>query len=366
MPDIETLVDRIYEASTDADLWPQVIHDLARKADAAGGVILTRRADAWTGWRASSAMAAHQTDAWMTSGTLRSQATARLIGANRAGFVAEQDAFSEEEWLGDTIMTEWCGPLGLHHCAATAISIPTGDLVVVQVNRRKGNSRFDRGDIARLDAYRPHLARAGLLAARWRLQKLRAAADALALVGLPAAIIDADGKALAANRLMELLGAFVAWLPRDRLALTDPAANEMLRRVLTDLRNPNKISACSFPAKGETGAPVVVHIVPVTGRGRDLFDGGFGLLAVTPITSSRAPDQALVQGLFDLTAAEARVATGVAEGLTLEEIALRHGVAVGTVRTQLSAVFAKTGAGRQSQLAALLAAQIQIPIKSPE
>jgi DNA-binding CsgD family transcriptional regulator len=55
------------------------------------------------------------------------------------------------------------------------------------------------------------------------------------------------------------------------------------------------------------------------------------------------------------------VASGVAEGLTLDEIAERHGVAVGTVRTQVKSVFAKTGSNRQSQLAALLAAQPRIP-----
>lgn len=111
-----------------------------------------------------------------------------------------------------------------------------GDLVVMQFNRRTGKEPFDRQAIASLDAFRPHLARAGLLAARWRLQRLRAAAEALALIGLPAAILDADGKVLAANALIEAMASHLTWLPKDRIALADPAANALLRRALADMR----------------------------------------------------------------------------------------------------------------------------------
>ena len=108
-------------------------------------------------------------------GAATSQSSPRLFAFERAGFVAEQEAFTEEEWHADPIMTDWCGPLGLHHCAATAIPVPTGDMVVVQFNRRIGKPEVDCDDLDRLDTFRPHLARAGLLAARLRLQRLRSA-----------------------------------------------------------------------------------------------------------------------------------------------------------------------------------------------
>ena len=249
MPDFELLVERIYEAATDAELWPQVLHDVAGAVKAAGGVIVAGRPDAWTGWRASHSMAGQQTDAWLTDGAARSQATARLVRVNRAGFIAEQEAFTEEEWLNDSIMNEWCGPLGLHHCAATVIPVPTGDVVAVQFNRRAGKEPFDQADIARLDVFRPHIARAGLLAARWRLKRLQAGAEALALLGLPAAILDADGRVLAANALIEAMKAHLNWLPKDRIALADPDANGLLRRALADLRDPAATSVRSFLPK---------------------------------------------------------------------------------------------------------------------
>ena len=58
--------------------------------------------------------------------------------------------------------------------------------------------------------------------------------------------------------------------------------------------------------------------------------------------------------LFGLTAAEARLAEGLASGLDLTEYASRAAVSKETVRTQLKAVFAKTGVRRQADLVRVL------------
>jgi DNA-binding CsgD family transcriptional regulator len=361
----QNLVGRIYEAAVDPDLWPDVMHDLAHSIDAVGGIILTRRSDAWLGWRHSPALEG-VSRYLLSPAVAKSQATVRLLGANRAGFVAASEVFTEEEWLADPLMTAWGTHAGLFHATAAAIPMPTDDMVVVQVNRRIGQPRFDHYDLARLDAFRPHLARAGFLAARWRLERLRAAAEALALIGLPAIIVDLKGKALAANSLIEGMTKHIIWLPNDRVALTDSAANSMLRRAVADLSDAAAATVRSFPSRGSTDDTVVVHLIPATGHARDLFDGGFGILTITPVASPGAPDAALLRGLFDLTAAEARVASGIAEGLSPEQIAERHGSSQATVRHQLKSIFAKTGVGRQSQLAALLAAQISLPYTSAE
>ncbi|WP_414694171.1 helix-turn-helix transcriptional regulator [Phenylobacterium sp.] len=49
------------------------------------------------------------------------------------------------------------------------------------------------------------------------------------------------------------------------------------------------------------------------------------------------------------------MAAGVSAGQTTDELARSFGLSPGTIRTQLKAVFAKTGVRRQSELAALLA-----------
>ena len=62
----------------------------------------------------------------------------------------------------------------------------------------------------------------------------------------------------------------------------------------------------------------------------------------------------IIAALFDLTPAEARIARGIAQGLSLEDLAVQLGVSVATVRSHLKRAFVKTSTSRQAELAALL------------
>lgn len=64
---------------------------------------------------------------------------------------------------------------------------------------------------------------------------------------------------------------------------------------------------------------------------------------------------------FDLSPAEAKIAVAIAEGHSPEYIAKKHAVELSTVRTQLKAVYSKTGASRQAELVSVLAS---LPIRT--
>ena len=83
-------------------------------------------------------------------------------------------------------------------------------------------------------------------------------------------------------------------------------------------------------------------------------------MIVTTVGTLGALDLGVISGLFDLTKAEARVARELASGRSADEVASALGVSAHTVKTQMKAVFRKTGVGRQSELVALLAG-----LKSP-
>jgi DNA-binding CsgD family transcriptional regulator len=61
-----------------------------------------------------------------------------------------------------------------------------------------------------------------------------------------------------------------------------------------------------------------------------------------------------LQGLFGLTIAEACIASMLAEGKSLADIATRQGIALNTIRVHLKNIFAKTSTARQAQLVALI------------
>jgi DNA-binding CsgD family transcriptional regulator len=66
-----------------------------------------------------------------------------------------------------------------------------------------------------------------------------------------------------------------------------------------------------------------------------------------------------LRALFNLTAAEVALARGLLEGRRLREIAAARRVSLETVRTQLRAVFRKTGVARQTDLVRMLQAVLQ-------
>ena len=98
----------------------------------------------------------------------------------------------------------------------------------------------------------------------------------------------------------------------------------------------------------------VVHLLPMRGIGRDVFSGAELLLYVTPVIQQPGPPPEILQALFDLSPAEARVAAMIAEGCSVSATAQALSVKPNTVRMQLKAIFSKTGTSRQAELVSLL------------
>lgn len=359
---IDQVIDDIYLAATEPDLWPEVLDKISHLSGAHGGVLLSRRNDSWVGWKVSSSLPA-DTDDYIVRHSHLSQATVRLIGFDRAGFVGSHEAFvSDEEYRQDAIQVHWGIPNGFHHACATAIRIPNGDLVIAHVQRKNGDPVFDSQDRAVLDHLRPHLARAGLLATRWRLERFHVAAEALAQVGLPAVVVDGEGRVVVANSLAEGGSRYFVWKARDRLALAEANAERLFVRAIASLREPASEAVRSIPlVVAGTGDRAVVHVIPTLGIWKELFDGGYGLVVATPVNDrEREIDHALLSGLFDLTPAEARVANAIANGHALPDIAADGGISYGTARTHMKRVLGKMGVSRQTQVAALLARIVDV------
>lgn len=354
MIDREALIQNIYEAAVLPEQWPTVLEQIGSTVGARHAVMLTRRSDAWIGWTASKPFQPVVTAYFNSDVPATSQITPRLLAADHAGFLRQTDVMTYEEWEADSFRRDLSRHFGIDHAAATAIQVPSGEVLVVHVQRPDGQPGLNDREVATLDSFRPHLARAGLLAARWRLQRLAAATEALALVGLPAAVLDRDGRVLAANGLIEKM-THVRWLARNRLGLVDGHAHGLLHRALTGLFEPSNESVQSFASRvGETDA-AVIHVVPTSGQSRDLFDGGLAVLVITPVTAPEAPDAQVIRALFDLSPSEARVAQSLTRGQTVHQIADTYGVTQETVRSQVKAVLAKTGTTRQAEVTALLA-----------
>ena len=147
---------------------------------------------------------------------------------------------------------------------------------------------------------------------------------------------------------------------RSRLALTNPAADALFAETVAQL-DARSISSIPVPAE-EDRPPWIVHVLPVRGAAHDVFSSVQAIVILTPVVPRDVPTADVIQGLFDLTPAEARVAGALGNGQTVLEIGAAFGIAPETVRSHVKAVLGKTGLSRQAALVGLLRG-IALPVR---
>ena len=348
------VIDQIYEAAFLPELWPAIFDRLAARIDAEGGWLMAL-APGQIRWTASEAFNGGISK-WVANGWLaRTDRVTKGIAMRHPGFLTEHDVYGPGEMEKDLFYRRFLWKLGLGWCAATAITAPTSDTLLVSFERRRERGLVEPEHIKFLDQLRPHIARSTLMSARLHLERARAISQVLGVIGLPALVFERGGKVLAANGLIEDLTAFIQWRAFGRAGFKDRQADHMFHQAIAAVAADQTTTIQSFAIRDARSLPARIgHVLPIRGAARDIFDRSLGVLMVTPVAPAKAPPAELLQSLFDLTAAEARVARGLAAGDSLVGIAADGGVTHNTVRAQLRAVLRKLGCERQGEVTALL------------
>jgi DNA-binding CsgD family transcriptional regulator len=349
------LVDQIYESCFAPEIWPEVLEEMGRIGGSRGASLFVSRKDVLH-WVASPEPRARAEqivkEGWLRRGTI----IGRLFAQRHAGFLIDIEYLTPEELHNEPIYRDVWRPQGVGWGMATAIPIPTGENATFVLSRTMEQGPFERASANGLDELRPHLARSVLIAARLQLERARVAGQALAAIGVPALVFDETGKVLFANPLIETMTGFVNWRAFGLVSFKDKAADQLLHDAIATVTSESGLGVRSFPVRNvDTEGAMVAHVIPIRLSARDIFLRCAAVLAVTPAAAPQAPPVELVQSLFDLTPAEARVARSLASGKTVEDIASDGAVSLSTVRTQVRGILEKTGCNRQVEVVALLA-----------
>ena len=232
--------------------------------------------------------------------------------------------------------------------------MPSGELVAFVFHKWARDGNFGTDDIRKLDLLYPHLARAGLVAVRLGLERAQATVSALQAIGLPAAVLTASGRVLAANTLLEGMPSLFLPVAHGGMAIGDAPANALFQQAIVRHRHDLVVRSVPISAKEDRPA-LVVHMLPLRRAAHDIFSGADILVAATAVSASAmVPSPTILTGLFDLTPAEAKLATALTAGRSLKAAAADNGVTFSTARTYLDRIYRKTGVNQQGQLVALL------------
>lgn len=361
--DSADIIASIYEAAALPELWPAVLDRLCAVSGAWGGALVSVDASKTTRLLTTRSYAPLY-QAFLESGLeYNNSRTQRHIEAQISGVSRDIDHCTLEELEIDPLYTQLLRPRGLGWTMGSVVTMPSGDMLVFDFNKEAEKGPFTVAEAASLDIYRPHLARAGLLATRLRLERARQAVETLETIGLPGAVLTEAGVVQAQNGPFAALSERVAAGPGDKLWMRDGVALALVRASLATIMDDETLQPRSIPVAVTPDQPaLVLHLVPLRRQALDIFSGAHCLLIVTPVLAPDAPLTEMLNGLFDLTPAEARLAKALAGGATLATTAASFGVSPQTLKTQLKSVFQKTGVSRQADLVRLLAATS--PLKS--
>jgi DNA-binding CsgD family transcriptional regulator len=348
------LIELIYEAAFVPERWNQVLQQASRQSNSASAQVFFFSDDSPPRGTTLDNLRPLfdefiKGDFWKFCDSVQ-----KMCSLQPASFVRVDDFMSPDEIERDParIMLRQFG-IGAHLC--TAIPMPTGELATFVFQKWIRDGGYGDGEVDGLDALRPHLARASLVAGRLRVERAEATATALNLLGLPAAVLSANGRVMATNPHLDRLDAAFLPVAYGGLAIADRDANHLFQAAVTGMsRSGNAVGSIPVPGiRGE--APFVIHLLPLRRAAHDIFGNADILVMATPVKpSTLVPSANLLNALFDLTPAEARLAADLAAGLTLAQSAGRHGITVKSARTYLERVFQKTGTHQQSQLVAML------------
>lgn len=277
------------------------------------------------------------------------------IAMQDTGVVTEFDLVTPEQMRTDPFYREVLYPNGGGWAIGSFHTLMTGETVLLSAERAFDLGPYSREHVSRIAQLRPHYARSAMLSARLNLERAKAMAEVFQLLDLPAAVLQATGRMLAANQLFEQLMPSEFEDRQSRIQAVDPGADALLHTAL-EWRGAGPPPVLSIPVPaGEGRLAKVIHVLPIRGAAHDIFAGATTVLLVTAVAPLAVPGAELLQGLFDLTPAEARVARRIATGYEVKRIATDLGVSPATIRNQLTSVLSKTGVHRQTDLALLLA-----------
>ncbi len=234
------------------------------------------------------------------------------------------------------------------------------NLIVIGFQRYVGHGPFSVNESTTLERLLPHLRRSlRLLMTIEKEREEKHIGKAVAeMSNLGVVALSSSRMVLWANRRGEALLRDGVWFRQvqGRLQACDPGRDAALQQAVHDLCADGRPRNLDLRIDATSTARCCLTLMPLHSNNQIvLCPSGAAVLALVATNGGQriATVQQLMV-LFRLTPAEARVARAIAQGDSVDEYASREGVTRATVKTQLQAAFAKTGAGSQTALVRLI------------
>lgn len=358
------LIGRFYAAAIDQTLWDGVATLTATAMDATSGVVKLHVGDGSVrliDTTSNMIVPEHLRD-WSDHWHTRDIWVARAAQVGPGQIITSQQLVTEEEERRSGYYQEWLRELAIFHMVGTVLPIGEGRLVAFGAHRSHDATPFTEAERGAFAKFVPHLSRALQLGERLAAADLArdVALNSLDALRAAAIIVDASCRLVHATAdaqaILRLNPSIV--IRAGRLTGSTPALQARIARAVHD--------AAVLAAGGVAAAPKSIRIDSTERSGSTMtvvplpanstpFAGHRPLALVWLRDPGYPPVQLeILRDLFGFTRTEALVASELARGRELSQIAAALGIKVATVRTHLKQVLLKTETRRQPEAVAVI------------
>ncbi|MFT5574748.1 MAG: DNA-binding CsgD family transcriptional regulator [Bermanella sp.] len=255
-------------------------------------------------------------------------------------------------------------PFGIHHIAGIELS-SGGELDgSLRLTRSRGREGFSDDERQLLNSMIPHLKRA--LRIHGRLESTSSEkelyAQTVSQLSVATFFLNDKQQLVSSNPMAERLVTAHRGitLNNGKLALLRPVDNQKLRRAIEAALNARSrgdtVFAQAMPVYNDSGDCVLgMTVRPLAvKRHREHHDEAVIAIFVSDAAATRETPHSSLSQLFGLTPAEGRLATALANGLSLDDASASLHISRNTARAHLRSTFSKTGVSQQTQLVSLI------------
>jgi DNA-binding CsgD family transcriptional regulator len=360
------LVGKVYDAALDKQKWSLFLDEFAR---AVGGCSAMLRSADLQASKAGFVASVGYDPAWQSAycnhfvkldyqtPTLNQSPLGEVMSGDQVVSLPEQ---RKTEFYNDYAI-----PQDKLHALGSLLSKDGSHTLLFAAQRGKRAGAFGEEQARLMGILAPHVTRA--VQVHRRLSSVTVEKDwalgALNQLRMGVILTNCSGAPLFVNRAAEQMMALCNGISvcQGRLVLNNPAETALLHRLIAGAAQSFNGAATggdmriALPNRIEFLHCLVAPVSPeLSARLDNSLGSGCVAIFLSKPGSLQLPPKRLAV-LYGLSPAESRLVAKLAAFNSLEQAAIDLGIAIGTARTQLAAVFVKTGAKGQAELLMLLA-----------
>ncbi|HEY1935547.1 MAG TPA: helix-turn-helix transcriptional regulator [Acetobacteraceae bacterium] len=355
--DAAALTGLIYEAAFDESLWVPVMN---RMADAVGGgatALIRKNLATGQGRGVFGRIEAAQFTDYFGRFALANPLADAIAPLDAGAFLIDWQVIQKPHLMRSAYYNDFLLRRDIHGVLGLMVWRQGDEAAIINLTRPPAKGEFLPEHAHLLSPFMPHLRRAIGLAEQWPAPNRHADGleAVLAVARAAVLVLDGGGRILYANVAAErILAAQDGFrIAHGVLSAANPAAAQ---RLGAQLRTAAHAGAGSVAVPRPSGMrPYAVEIMPCRPESIGLFPSPARVVVtIAELDAQYGPRRDTLQALFGLTPAQTSVASLLARGRELRDIAVLLGVSRFTVRRHLADVMAKTETNSQVALVQLL------------